>query len=86
MPEIDHRATVRGRGHRRRRVDQARADLAGAAAGAGSSDVGCAGPAVSRRICAVCATSPRSAGLADHISATTPATCGVAIEVPSSAP
>ena len=42
------------------------------------------GAAVSRRICRVRARSPTSAGLADHISATTPATCGVAIEVPSS--
>src|SRR5262245_11047895 len=40
--------------------------------------------AVSSRICRVCVMSPMSDGAADSISATTPATCGAAMDVPLS--
>src|SRR5262249_20151200 len=44
------------------------------------------GVAVVRRIWVVKAMLPMSLGLADHINATTPATCGAAIDVPVNRP
>ncbi len=56
-------------------------ELALGAAAVGLPAIGRA--AVSWRMRSVVSTSPRSRGLADHISATTPATCGAAADVPS---